>query len=98
MEILTIKYDDMEVFLVLEAKKTIYDTLEENVAYMNSILPIKESFDLLQRDIIIGERKCTFYFIDGLTKDESMVKIMASFFGKSQFLVYKKGTPLLDVP
>lgn len=63
-----------------EGKKTIFATLEENVSYMNSILPIKESFDLLQRDIIIGEKKCTFYFIDGFTKDESMQKLMTSFF------------------
>jgi stage V sporulation protein AF len=63
-----------------ESKKTIFATLEENVSYMNSILPIKESFDLLQRDIIIGEKKCTFYFIDGFTKDESMQKLMTSFF------------------
>lgn len=63
-----------------EEKKTIFATLEENVSYMNSILPIKESFDLLQRDVIIGEKKCTFYFIDGFTKDESMQKLMTSFF------------------
>ena len=35
--------------------------MEENVSYMNSVLPIKESFDLLQRDIIIGEKKSTFF-------------------------------------
>lgn len=70
----------MEVFLVVETKKTIYDSLEENVTYMNSILPVKESFDLLQRDTIIGEKKSTFYFVDGFTKDEAMVKIMSSFF------------------
>ena len=55
-------------------------SLEENVAYMNSILPVKESFDLIQRDIIIGEKKCTFYFIDGFTKDETMQKLLSSFF------------------
>lgn len=65
---------------MVEQCKTIYGTLEENVAYMNRILPVKESFDLLQRDIIIGEKKSTFYFIDGFTKDEAMVKIMAAFF------------------
>ncbi len=65
---------------MLEEKKTIYPTLEENVAYMNSVLPVKESFDLIQRDIIIGEKKSTFYFIDGFTKDETMQKIMAGFF------------------
>ena len=59
---------------------TIFQTLEENVRYMNEILPIKESFDLIQRDIIIGERKSTFYFVDGFTKDETMQKIMAGFF------------------
>jgi stage V sporulation protein AF len=59
---------------------TIFQTLEENVRYMNELLPIKESFDLIQRDIIIGERKSTFYFVDGFTKDETMQKIMAGFF------------------
>ena len=59
---------------------TFFQTLEENVRYMNEILPIKESFDLIQRDIIIGERKSTFYFVDGFTKDETMQKIMAGFF------------------
>lgn len=58
----------------------VYPTLQENVDYMSSILPVKESFDLIQRDIIIGERKSTFYFVDGMMKDEAMVKIMAAFF------------------
>lgn len=65
---------------MLENKKTIFGTLEENVAYMNAILPVKESFDLIQRDIIVGEKKSTFYFIDGFTKDETMQKIMSGFF------------------
>lgn len=55
-------------------------SLQENVSYLNQILPVGESFDLIQRDIIIGERKSTFYFIDGFTKDETMLKIMTSFF------------------
>lgn len=63
-----------------ESKKMIFATVEENVAYMNQILPVKESFDLIQRDIIIGEKKSTFYFIDGFTKDETMQKIMSGFF------------------
>ena len=49
---------------------------EENVSYMNSILPVQESFDLIQRDIYVGERPATFYFIDGFTKDEVMLKLM----------------------
>ena len=59
---------------------TIFSRLQDNLDYMNQVLPIKESFDLIQRDIIIGERKSTFFFIDGMTKDEAMVKIMAAFF------------------
>ncbi len=64
-----------------ETKKTIFDKIEENVAYMNDVLPVKESFDLIQRELIIGERKCAFYFIDGFTKDETMQKLMTSFLG-----------------
>lgn len=64
----------------MEEKKTIFPTLEENVAYMNEVLPVKESFDLVQREIIIGERKSTFYFIDGFTKDESLQKMITGFF------------------
>lgn len=60
-------------------KKTIFPTLEENMAYMNQMLPVKESFDLLQREMIIGEKKSTFYFIDGFTKDETMQKLMTGF-------------------
>ena len=52
---------------------------EENVTYMNAVLPVQESFDLIQRDIYVGDRPATFYFIDGFTKDEVMLKIMDSF-------------------
>lgn len=58
----------------------VFPTLEENVNYLNTILPVSESFDLIQRDIIIGERKAAFYFIDGFTKDDTMQKLMTSFF------------------
>lgn len=61
-------------------KETVFSSLEKNVIYMNTILPVKESFDLIQRDIVIGERNCTFYFIDGFTKDEVMQKMMSGFF------------------
>lgn len=59
-------------------------TLEENVAYMNEVLPVKESFDLVQRDIVIGGRKSSFFFIDGFTKDDTMLKIMTSFFSVTE--------------
>ncbi len=61
--------------------KKVTASREENTAYLNHVLPVKESFDIIRRDIIIGGRCSTFYFIDGFTKDESMLKIIDSFFG-----------------
>lgn len=67
-----------------ENKKKIMGTLEENVAYMNEVLPVKENFDLVQRDIVIGGKKSSFFFIDGFTKDDTMLKIMTSFFSVTE--------------
>ena len=39
----------------------VFKTREENVAYMNATLPIRESFDLIQRDLLIGGRVSSFY-------------------------------------
>lgn len=50
--------------------------LEDNVQNLDQILPIGQSFDLLQRNILIGEKKSSFYFINGFTKDDAMQKIM----------------------
>lgn len=51
----------------------------ENITYMNEILPVKESFDVIRREIIIGGKNAVFFFIDGFMKDEAMLKIMDSF-------------------
>ena len=54
----------------------VFKTREENVAYMNETLPIQESFDLIQRDLLIGGRVSSFYFVNGFTSEETMLKIM----------------------
>ena len=59
-------------------QKKICASREENTEYLNEILPVKESFDIIQRDIMIGGRMASFYFIDGFVKDEVMLKIMDS--------------------
>lgn len=64
----------------MQTSQKVTSVLQSNLDYMNSILPVKESFDLIQRDLIVGERKCSFFFVDGFTKDETMQKIMSSFF------------------
>ena len=61
-------------------KTKVFSKRDKNVDYMNQMLPVEDSFDIVQRDIQIGGKDATFYFIDGLTKDESMLKIMDSFF------------------
>lgn len=67
--------------MIKKNEKKIGSSFEENIAYMEQILPIKESFDLIRRDMEIGGKEATFYFIDGFTKDEPMLKIMDALFG-----------------
>ena len=61
-------------------KTKVFSKRDKNVDYMNQMLPVEDSFDIVQRDIQIGGKDATFYFTDGFTKDESMLKIMDSFF------------------
>ncbi|MCD8103754.1 MAG: spore germination protein [Lachnospiraceae bacterium] len=56
----------------------IYWKLWQNAACMEHLLPIKESFDLIERNIRLGGREATFYFIDGMMNDESLLKILDS--------------------
>lgn len=66
--------------MVEKISKKVMASFEENIAYMDKILPVKDSFDIIRRDMVIGGKDATFYFIDGFTKDETMLKIMDSFF------------------
>lgn len=59
-------------------------SLKENVAYVNEILPVQESFDIVQRNMTIGGREAAFFFVDGFTKDETMLKIMDSMLSISE--------------
>lgn len=61
-------------------KQTISKELRQNVMYLSQVLPVEQSFDIIQRNMVIGGRQSAFYFIDGFTKDETMMKIMTSFF------------------
>ena len=36
-----------------QLNKKIAASREENAAYMNQVLPLKDSFDMIQRDIVI---------------------------------------------
>lgn len=65
--------------MVEKNSKKLSSSFEENIRYMNEILPVKESFDIIRRDIVIGGKASVFYYIDGFIKDEVMSKIMDSF-------------------
>lgn len=62
----------------MESIKRVSRNLEENLQYMNRVLPVNESFDMIQRNIYIGERPAALYFINGFANDETLLKIMDS--------------------
>ena len=61
--------------------RRVMSSLEQNIAFMNRMLPVEKSFDLIRREIIIGGKKSAFYFVDGFTKDDTMQKLMTSILG-----------------
>ena len=70
--------------MVEKNSKKLSASFEENIRYMNEILPVTESFDIIRRDIMIGGKASVFYYIDGFIKDEIMLKIMDSFLSASE--------------
>ncbi len=58
----------------------IVSSKKENTRYMDGLFSVGESFDIIKRELLIGGKESVFYFIDGLMKDEAMLKIMDSFF------------------
>lgn len=62
-------------------KQLVDRSIKSNVEMMNRILPVEKSFDILERNVIIGGRKSCLYFINGFTNDESEQKIIDFFYG-----------------
>ena len=55
----------------------LYKDIDKNYDLITSKLKPKKSFDLLKREILIGERKSYFFFVDGLIDDDFMEKILS---------------------
>lgn len=70
--------------MVEKNERKLSASFEENIRYMNKVLPVKESFDIIRRDMKIGGKASVFYYIDGFVKDEAMLKIMDSFLSVSE--------------
>lgn len=53
----------------------------ENKELLDLRLHVNVNFDLLSREIIVGERRACYYCIDGFIKDEMMEKMLQYFIG-----------------
>jgi stage V sporulation protein AF len=53
----------------------------DTMAEISSRLHLDRNFDIVYRTVIIGGRQACFYFIDGMSKDEIMEKLMEFFYG-----------------
>ncbi len=59
---------------------TFSSNYQKNKNDLKTALRIEESFDLICKDTIIGGKKACFFFVDGLTKDEVMQKLLSGFY------------------
>ncbi len=53
--------------------------LENRISMISKALRVEESFDLICRPLIIGERNACVFFIDGFVKDDIMQRILDFF-------------------
>ena len=53
--------------------------LKDNITYLHKKLNVQTNFDVVYRVVHIGGREACLYFIDGFTKDESLLKILQVF-------------------
>lgn len=45
-------------------------------ATLSSLLNLSKNFDIVRRDLVIADRKCSLFFVDGFIKDEVFEKIL----------------------
>ena len=60
---------------VVEESRLFADHLK-NIESISRRLRVKESFDIIERHLIVAERDMCFYYIDGFVKDGEMLRIM----------------------
>ncbi len=69
------------------------DKLTENIAAINKLLPIGTSFDLVTRDLYLGETKSYWLGINGFCKTE----ILQQIFSDLQNPLYTKDGQINDI-
>lgn len=60
-------------------QKTISQNVKDNIELFDQILSVGKNFDALTRKVVIGERECVMYFIDGFIKDDLFQRLMEYF-------------------
>ena len=58
-----------------------YQNFEENKQFMDRELQADASFDIVSREILIGEKRAVFYFINGFCDEDFMQKIFQYLMG-----------------
>lgn len=54
--------------------------IERDKQAMREALAIEKSFDLIEREVVFGEKHCCLYFVDGFLKEAVMQRILQTFF------------------
>ncbi len=70
----------MEIF-----SGTLTGNYDNDVAALDRLLRVDESFDLIKRDLTIAQTRMTMYYIDGFLKAESMQKFMTHLLSLKDF-------------
>ena len=52
----------------------------QNKKELEQALRITESFDIICKSTMIGGKNACFFFVDGLTKDEVLQKLLSGFY------------------
>ena len=50
-----------------------------NMSHFHELLDVETNFDIVYHTLTIGGRQACFYFVDGLTKDEVLLRLMQAF-------------------
>ncbi|MCD8241073.1 MAG: spore germination protein [Lachnospiraceae bacterium] len=57
---------------------------DENIVSMNALLGVERNFDIMEKKMRVGGHDASLFFIDGLTKDEMLEKLLEFFYGRKE--------------
>lgn len=53
---------------------------DENCSILSKMLDVKTNFDIVCRELVVSDKRCSFFFVDAFLKDEILEKIMEFLF------------------